>query len=841
MTVVPAERDVAHDRVAVPGVGVSTDKFAVPPLPATYVERPRLAAALSGLTTRRLTIVTGAIGGGKTTLLAAFAHARPRGSIAWCTLDQDDSDHNVLAASILRAVLVARTADGKDEIATVRSVSPDPLDQAMELAAHGDDLVLVLDDVERLSSRDARAALQRLVQIAPPTLSIVLATRHDPDFHPRRFRGEQPGSLRASELAFTAAEAAALFARYDVDVTDEDVALLTTWTEGSAAALQLVAVLLRSGDRDSVLEEARLGERTVIDFLFHGVLDALPLELREFVVRTSIVDAIDADLAHALVPGAEAARLLAAAAAQQLLIASPGPAETGGETSYHHHNLLADLLRATLQHEYPDEVTVLHARAAHWFEATGCHDEATRHAAAAGEWSVVARAIVDTWVASLLAGRRMPAPVLAFRLPVVDTENDATYALALAIGCFEHDDHKQATSLAVRASLDDDPRLRFIGALLALQVACEGEGESSQIDRAADVAMAAAIDGCTSALEHDRVALLVLVARAQARLRDGDLDAARELLECVVDTAPSDADAVTAIAIATLSLTEAIRGRLRRAVALTDEVGEIWLDPTAAQVRGLRSLTLAIASYHADDVANARAAVGEAREHLRGGVFRDVVLAAVGARVTKADGDKDATRRQLAHVTGARCRPLAEILGDALALSELAPRSAERGRPDAFGSTHTVHPYVVTFAHVSAATDAFSRRDYDAARAEIQCALELIDRHGYRRAFLDSGLPVRELLVDYVTDVRPFRMLATQLLERMWIEGDPAPGLVERLTERELTVLRYLPTMMSNSEIAGEMYFSVNTVKTHLKSIYRKLDVTRRREAVDRARDLSLI
>jgi len=177
-----------------------------------------------------------------------------------------------------------------------------------------------------------------------------------------------------------------------------------------------------------------------------------------------------------------------------------------------------------------------------------------------------------------------------------------------------------------------------------------------------------------------------------------------------------------------------------------------------------------------------------------------------------------------------------------LGLSELAPRSAERGRPDAFGSTHRVHPYVVTFAHISAAADAGSRRDDDAARAEIQCALELIDRHGYRRAFLDSGLPVRELLVDYVTDVRPFRMLATQLLERMLVEGDPAAsGLVERLTERELTVLRYLPTMMSNSEIAGEMYFSVNTVKTHLKSIYRKLDVTRRREAVDRARDLSLI
>jgi len=85
-------------------------------------------------------------------------------------------------------------------------------------------------------------------------------------------------------------------------------------------------------------------------------------------------------------------------------------------------------------------------------------------------------------------------------------------------------------------------------------------------------------------------------------------------------------------------------------------------------------------------------------------------------------------------------------------------------------------------------------------------------------------------------------MLATQLLERVCVDSDATTARsVERLTERELTVLRYLPTMMSNSEIAAEMYFSVNTVKTHLKSIFRKLDVTRRRQAVERARSLSLI
>jgi LuxR family maltose regulon positive regulatory protein len=67
------------------------------------------------------------------------------------------------------------------------------------------------------------------------------------------------------------------------------------------------------------------------------------------------------------------------------------------------------------------------------------------------------------------------------------------------------------------------------------------------------------------------------------------------------------------------------------------------------------------------------------------------------------------------------------------------------------------------------------------------------------------------------------------------------PELLEPLSARERAVLRYLPTLMSNTEIAGELFLSVNTVKTHLRSIYRKLGATRRRDAVERARRLELL
>ena len=71
---------------------------------------------------------------------------------------------------------------------------------------------------------------------------------------------------------------------------------------------------------------------------------------------------------------------------------------------------------------------------------------------------------------------------------------------------------------------------------------------------------------------------------------------------------------------------------------------------------------------------------------------------------------------------------------------------------------------------------------------------------------------------------------------------DQAPLLaVETLTEREREVLRHVSGLLSTAEVASEMYISVNTVKTHLKHIYRKLATTRRGEAIRRARQLELI
>jgi LuxR family transcriptional regulator, maltose regulon positive regulatory protein len=132
-----------------------------------------------------------------------------------------------------------------------------------------------------------------------------------------------------------------------------------------------------------------------------------------------------------------------------------------------------------------------------------------------------------------------------------------------------------------------------------------------------------------------------------------------------------------------------------------------------------------------------------------------------------------------------------------------------------------------------------------AAREWIEQALELAEPELIRRPFLDAGPTVAVLLHRTIRAGTAHRWLAGSLLAVL--EAEPVPSsrrAAERgdtLSNKERVVLRYLPTMMPNREIAAELFVSVNTVKTHLKSIYRKLDTTSRRETVERARELRLI
>ncbi len=135
---------------------------------------------------------------------------------------------------------------------------------------------------------------------------------------------------------------------------------------------------------------------------------------------------------------------------------------------------------------------------------------------------------------------------------------------------------------------------------------------------------------------------------------------------------------------------------------------------------------------------------------------------------------------------------------------------------------------------------AVSGRDRTAAIAHLDVALRLAEPEGMARIVGDEGPDVHALLEAVLTDARLARFVA-HVLDNAHRRAAPAgPGsrlrLVEPLSERELDVLRYLASRLTYGEMAGHLFISVNTLKTHVKAVYRKLDVSTRAEAVEIAR-----
>jgi LuxR family maltose regulon positive regulatory protein len=387
---------------------------------------------------------------------------------------------------------------------------------------------------------------------------------------------------------------------------------------------------------------------------------------------------------------------------------------------------------------------------------------------------------------------------------------------------------------------------------------------------------------------------LALVLLGAAELWSGQLDgAAAHLEQARADPGRTGREHVGLEATAHLALLEVVRGRLGRAEALGRQAIEQagrggW---PAGVPLACAELAVAVAAYHRDDLAVASAALERATRAAGGDRLVGLAAAILAAWLAAGGGHADPSRalarldaavratggrppRLLAATARAgRARLLAAAGDGAGAVAALdgngGPRppvevvtlarlELARGEPaaalatlapvlaGAHGEAATPGPPLTIEASLVAAAAHQRLTDHDAAGRALSQALDLAAPEGFRRVFVEGGPQVRVLLVDHLHRGTGHRALAGTLLERLREATVPAPPpaaavLVEPLSEREQVVLRYLPTTLSAGEIAGELYVSLNTVKTHIKSIYRKLDTNRRRDAVHRARQLQLL
>ena len=367
----------------------------------------------------RVTDVSAPPGSGKTLLLQSWiGQAGLAGRAAWVAVpggERDPQQFWIAVADALRGTAAASAlvrpltaAPDLDGWAIVERLLTD-------LARLEDRIWLVVDDVHELAATDALAQLELLVMRAPPELRFVLATRHDLrlGLHRLRLAGELT-EIRAADLRFTLEEARALFDAAGVQLPESAVALLHARTEGWAAGLRLAALSL-AGHPDPARFAAEFSgsERTVADYLLAEVLERQSEQVRRLLLRTSVAERVSGELADLLTGASGGERVLQDLERAGAFVVSLD----AGRSWFRYHQMFADLLQLELRRTAPGELPALHRAAAGWFAGHGYPVEAVRHAQAAGDWSLAARLLSDTWLSLALDGQQDTAHELLTGFP----------------------------------------------------------------------------------------------------------------------------------------------------------------------------------------------------------------------------------------------------------------------------------------------------------------------------------------------------------------------------------------------------------------------------------------
>ena len=382
----------------------------------------------------RVTVVSAPPGSGKSVLLRSWiGEAGLMDSAGWVLVERGDRDPQRFWLSVLGAL---RQTSAGSRLVRELTAAPDLDGWAIverllkDLAPLQDRLWLVLDDVHELGSAEARRQLELLLMRGPPELRFVLATRHDLrlGLHRLRLEGELT-EIRAAHLRFSLAEARELFAAAGVELPEAALGMLYERTEGWAAGLRLAALSLAGHpDPERFAAEFSGSERTVAEYLLAEVLERQSQEVRRLLLRTSILDQVNGELADLLTGDKGGERVLQELDAANAFVVSVDAARSW----FRYHQLFADLLQLELRRTAPAEADALHRVAARWFTDHGYPVEAVRHAQAARDWASAACLLADHWPGLQLGGQAATVHAMLAGFPAEARTADAELAALAA-------------------------------------------------------------------------------------------------------------------------------------------------------------------------------------------------------------------------------------------------------------------------------------------------------------------------------------------------------------------------------------------------------------------------
>jgi len=863
-----------------------------PLAPAHAVDRVALRRRLDEALVRPLTLVVAPAGAGKSVLLAQWASKHPELEFVWIEVGVEDDDPVRFAQRLLSGLSAINSdfADLTELISLHGGGLGAPLLEALEAQmADLPEVVIVLDDLHHLSNSVLISDLGQLANLLPPNVHLILSTRTDlPIAWSRHRMTDRLTEIRQSDLALDEVDSAALLEHITGRPLGIDrVATLVARTEGWAAGLQLAGMTLRLyDDADEFITQFSGDDRLIADYLSEEVLQAQPHDRREFLLRVSVLDTMCADLV-AVLTGESNPQLVLEELERESMFLIPLDSHRGW---FRFHHLFRDMLRFKLRAEQPAVETRLLNQAASWHLERGDVSSGLEYLLRASNWDdaldvVMGRgsevfekgemATVIRWISKVPESARADRPDVSLLLGILMVLEGQTARAEDLLG-------RVATSVSSSAGQRTCAHV-FLAAMVQWRARPETSVDMAvraldELDHIGDDPLPALMN-----LTHPAsLETMAVLSRGRAHFQAGDLERARDWLERGLATQGATYPIWKISGLGSLGLLEAWLGKTERAVALCDEALVV-----AKEVGLLAHPSISEAYLTSALVALERGEPGRASVSLHEGILRaeangrsqlswfghleaallleadgkreqamTVVLSArndlgtppppvvadrllaLHGRLLRLGGSPELSLRLLRN--GSRQSAVLQFERAAAALASSDHDLARKLVGDFSGSIDSARPLAMLDALLLTAWLAESDGSPDIARKYLDEALDLAESHSLVESFVRMG----PAMVRMVSDLPQAQSaLRGRILRRAQALASPSLGsdLVEPLTDRELEILSYLPSRLTNTELADHFYVSVNTIKTHMAHIYRKLGVANRNRAISRAREIGIL
>jgi LuxR family maltose regulon positive regulatory protein len=848
-------------------------KLRAPAPPAHLVDRQRLYDRLDELVTRQVTTVVAPAGFGKSVLLASWA-ARHTGCWSWLSLDEGDGDGWQFWTDAIEAIssLPGVSCDAAREVLRqstgLTQVAIEVLNDLDRTSIPSGTCVLLIDDAHVIDGNDdLTRSFGVFLQHLPDWLHVVLSSRREFRLPVDRLRAQgRLADLQVAELRFLADESSQMLDSLAPSLpasVREDAA---TRVAGWAAGLQLAGLAARSSAAQTSIDPSMLDtDRLIDDFLSHEVLVAEQPEMVQVLLDVSVVERVNASLASSLTGRGDAGDLLQQAETRGLFVS-----RIGGTGWFEVHSLVRSALCRQLARRSPERFEECHVRAAQWFEAIGEITVALEHWHLAGRHRDVLRLLAATYAELYDAGREATIINTIRTIPATtrsaDVESMLNYAACLllvdrrasvdavaeAAWWVEHhsDDavlRARSTMLQSRARLLEGDWIEAGGLARRSMAEFGEEWWRDQLGRFGPNQVAREIaysERWSESAEDVREAELALGrdpprrAALEATRAVGHALAGRPVEALSIAAGVRRTARVTNMTImrVELDLAEAIAhrelGDSSRSFVELQTLADTPAEPML-WCRVLAMCELAEAHLDAAHFESALAELGRAQTLAAEQALRRPIadrLARVGATVALATGTVDEAHHRAAEIEDAFWGP-----------TTLARVCVAAGRADdALDLLDQALPRCPRHEVVSALLRSRAADCKETALEYAAAALATAAAHGLLQTVASEGRDDFDVIERAAWGVPSEWMDRSRRLVAAGV-AVPAAGdrhQVEQLTAREREILRYLPSRLTVREIANECYVSLNTVKFHVKVIYRKLGVTSRAEAAERARQL---